>query len=274
MDSDRPSRDVARSSGTAKHRFASDDRGLSELIGFSLTFAIILVSVTLVATVGFSQLSDFRKAQQLDNAEQSFETLGQSLDSIEERDAVMRTGAIDLASGSIKVTQGSTATVTIRNSAGNNIYSTTLSLNALVYSRGSTNISYESGATFRSQPGGSIMNSGPGFVCNDEAAVLSFVTLNASGRGKLSSDGTVSITATHNGTELVYPIEQTGPGSASSAASVTVTISSPRVNPWIRHFEADSDWSTGSTTITCGSTANPLEQIYIRRTNVSIAFVS
>ncbi|WEL17875.1 Putative pilin/flagellin [Halorhabdus sp. SVX81] len=243
----------------------STDRALSELVGFSLTFAIIIFSVGLVATVGFSQLGEFRDSQQLDNAEQSFEIVGQSLESIEEGTAVTRIETLDLSGGAIDIERGSTVDITIN--PGGSTYS--IPLNALVYSSGSTNVSYETGATFRQQENGGIMNTGPKFVCTDDVAILSFVTIESTEMGSIQSDGPLEITATHNGTELIYPVDRTGSGSASGANSVTLEFDSPRESLWMDHFSSADNWSVSSSTATCGGS---LDRVYVRQTNVSVSF--
>ncbi|WP_136687005.1 DUF7289 family protein [Halorhabdus amylolytica] len=243
-----------------------DTRAVSELVGFSLTFGIVLVSVTLIATVGFGQLTDFRDAQQLDNAEQTVEIIGQSLESIEEGDAVSRSDAIDLSGGAIEVQKGSVANVSVFNSSGGRLYSEWLDLNALVYSQGSTSIAYENGATYRQELHGGVMNTEPEFVCGDDVAVLSFVTLEErSDAGKISG-GEVSITATRSDTRLVYPVNRTG-DNATNAANVTVEMTSPREGPWTDHFADTENWNASGTTIQCGGS---LERVYVRQTNVSL----
>jgi len=250
----------------------SDNRSVSDLVGFSLTFGIIIVSVGLVATVGFAQLEDFRDSQQLDNAEQSFEILGQSLESIEEGTAVTRIETLDLAGGAIGIERGSEVDITINSPSGSS-YSRTVPLNALVYASGSTNVSYESGATFRQQENGGIVNTEPKFVCTDDVAVLSFVTIDSSERGSIQSDGPLEITATHNGTELIYPVNRTGTGSASDANKVELEFSSPRESLWMDHFERADNWTAPGSTATCG-VGGTLDRVYVRQTNVSISFAS
>ncbi len=244
-----------------------DTRAVSELVGFSLTFGIVLVSVTLIATLGFGQLTDFRDAQQLDNAEQAMEIVGGSLESIEEGDAVTRSEAMDLSGGSIEVEKGSVANVTVFNSSGGRLHSELLDLNALVYSQGSTRISYENGATYRQESQGGVMTTEPKFVCSDDVAVLSFVTLEERTQAGKISGGEVSITASHSDTRLVYPVNRTG-DNATNAANVTVEMTSPREGPWTDHFDNAENWNASGTTIQCGGS---LERVYVRQTNISVS---
>lgn len=259
-------------SDTSSKWFVADDRAVSDLVGFSLTFGIIIVSVGLVATVGFAQLEDFRDSQQLDNAEQSFEILGESLESLEEGTAVTRIETIDLAGGAIGIERGSEVDVTI-NPGGPSPSSHTVPLNALVYSSGSTNVSYESGATFRQQRDGGIINTRPNFVCNDDVAVLSFVTIESPETGTIQSDGPMEISATHNGTELIYPVNRTGSNSATGADNVSLEFSSPRESLWLDHFDRNDNWSVSGSTATCDG-GGTLDRVYVRQANVSISFAS
>jgi len=252
---------------TRRSPLGADTRAVSELVGFSLTFGVVLVSVTLIATLGFGQLTDFRDAQQLDNAEQTMEIIGQSLESLEEGDAVIRSEAMDLSGAAIEVQKGSIAKVSVFNSSGGRLHSELLDLNALVYSQGSTSIAYENGATYRFESHGSVMNTEPKFVCDDDVAVLSFVTVKDRRDSGRISAGEVSIRATRSDTRLVYPMNRTG-GNATNGANVTVEMTSPREEPWIDHFESADNWNTSGTTIQCGGS---LDRVYVRQTNVSLA---
>ena len=48
-----------------------DDRAVTQTLGFALTFAVIITSVTIVAAVGTDQLETFRDSQELQNAVES-----------------------------------------------------------------------------------------------------------------------------------------------------------------------------------------------------------
>ncbi|QGN06252.1 hypothetical protein Hrd1104_02400 [Halorhabdus sp. CBA1104] len=258
--------DTFHSSVTSK---AQSDRAVSDLVGFILTFSIIMTSVVLVSTVGFAQLDDFKTNQQLDNAESAFEIFANSFDSIEEGGAIIRQESLDLYQGTIGIERGSTATVTLNRASGAD-RSLTVPLHALVYSKGSTNISYESGATFRGREDGGTINQQPGFVCTDNVAVLSFVTLQ-SPETSASGGGALEVTAAANGTDLLYPINQSGRGSVSDVTSISVSFASAREDAWLDHFDEAANWTVSGPTAQCGA-SDSLDRVFVRRQNVTIEF--
>lgn len=258
-------------SETHRRSVRSDTRGISDLIGFSLTFGIIITSVILVSTVGFSQLDDVRDSQRIDNAEQSFQLVGDTLESIEEQSGgATRMEAIDLADGTLKFTDGSTATITVHQTGGVT-YSETIPLGSLEYTHGAMNVSSESGAMFRQQEHGGLMKREPEFVCNGDVAVVSFVSLDSTQIRAISSASTVQIRAEGHPTALVYPRNLTGRDSASRAEYVTLTFDSPREDLWLNHFENTANWTVSGGSAQCG-VSDSLERVYVRRTNVTLSF--
>ncbi|WP_158854784.1 hypothetical protein [Halorhabdus sp. CUG00001] len=229
-----------------------------------------MASVVLVSTVGFAQLDDFKTNQQLDNAESAFEIFANSFDSIEEGGAISRQESLDLYQGTIEVERSSTATVTIHRSSSPD-RSFSVPLNALVYSKDATNISYESGATFRGRENGGTIKHKPGLVCTDDVAVLSFVTIQ-SPETSTGGGGALEVTASANGTDLLYPVNQSGQGSVSDVDWISVSFTSPREDAWLDHFDRAENWTVSGSTAQCGSPSDPIERAFVRRQNITIEF--
>lgn len=252
------------------------DRAISDVVSFVLTFSVIITSVGLVTVVGFAQLEAFEEDEQLQSAEVTFELFAQSFDEIEESDAEKRTEAIDLSGGSLLVDQpSSSATVTV--STGSGPVSESFELNALAYRLGDTEIAYENGATLRGAQDweSGIINHEPGFVCTEETAVLSFVTVGMDRSIQRAGSGTLRVTATRENTSLLYPVETAG-RNASGATGVTFEIDSPRATQWEQYFDRADGWaitaSSGSTVeVTCDPGSGP-STVYVRRTVMNISF--
>ncbi|RLM84024.1 hypothetical protein D3D01_22575, partial [Haloarcula sp. Atlit-7R] len=60
-----------------------NDRAISESLGFVFVFSIIVLSLGLVSTVGFSQIEEVRNDQQLENAERSFRIVAQNIEELQ-----------------------------------------------------------------------------------------------------------------------------------------------------------------------------------------------
>lgn len=249
----------------------TDDRGVSELLGFSLTFSVIILSVILVSIVGFGQLNEYRESQQLENTEQTFALMSDSVESIEEGRSVTRTESFDLAKGAIEVAEDSEVTVNVDQGGGDS-YSETVSLNALVYSHESTNISFENGATFRTQKRGGLVKTEPRLLCEDDYAVISLVTIEPSARGKISGGGVMDISIKGNGTETIYPRNTTGEDDGvDDVESVSLDFNSPRNSEWKSHFEQSENWKWNSGSAQCGESGVPLDRVYVRQTKIKIS---
>ncbi|MUV89233.1 hypothetical protein GJ629_04410 [Halapricum sp. CBA1109] len=260
--------------GTRRPRtVAVGDRGLSDTLGFVLTFSIVIGSVGLVSIIGLGQLEDFSTDQQLRNAETTFELIARSFDEIEEGQTETRTDALELDGGQMYVEQSSSATVTVDHPGSD--YEATVPLNALVYRTDDTEVVYENGATFRGAEDweSGVLNHDPGLVCRDRGAVISLVTLDAIEGRTYGGDSTLRVTGRSTNTTLLYPTADSGPGSADSATDVAVEIDSPRAAQWRQYFEDtafDTDDSGPTTTVSCEGT----ERVYVRHTVIDVTFDS
>jgi hypothetical protein len=270
---------VARDSdrtGSAR-RFVSDDRSLSDTIGFVLTFGIIITSVGFVSTVGIGELEEFQTTQQLENADRTFELIARSFDEIEESQTSVRTDAIDLNDGSIRVARTSSVDVWVNNTDTGDTYHETVPLNALVYDFQDTSIAYENGATFRTQRDGGIRKHDPNLICTEDVAVISLVTVTSPTARQIGGEGTLRITGRRTNTSLLYPLAAKGSGNASTANHVDLKINSDRAREWRLHFEgSDGNWNVESSSdselsVHCG-TSNDLDRVYVRRTVVEVTF--
>ncbi|QSG12055.1 putative pilin/flagellin [Halapricum desulfuricans] len=254
---------------------------MSDVVGFVLMFGIILTSVGLVATFGLSELESFNENQQLNNAERTFDLITRSFTELEESQATTRTDAIDLSGGSLTLSPSSSATVNVTADSGKT-YTESFPLNALVYENNDIRIGYESGALFRVQErsDAGLITSGPGFVCSDGTAILSFVTLEGDTERQIGGEGTLRVTGRLADQTLLYPVSSSGTGNASTVDTIEVELTfsgESRAREWANYFEnADGDWTvTGesdtSVTVQCGASTD-LDSVYIRRSIISIAY--
>ena len=255
---------------------------MSDVVAFTLMFGIILTSVGLVATFGLAELESFDSAQQLDNAERTFELVARSFEELEETQSTVRTEAVELSGGSITVSESSDLTVTVRDfDSGSAPNEETFDLNALVYETPDSIVGYENGATFRQrkQSDGGIINHEPGMICSDGTAVLSFVTVESSGE-QLGGSGTERITGRLTNSTLLYPTATWGEGNASAADAVDLEFTFDNVSrarEWANHFDRSSgDWEVrsqtdSSVTIRCGASGD-LDHVYVRESVIEVSY--
>jgi hypothetical protein len=240
------------------------DRGVSETIGFVVTFSMIILMVGLVYTAGTGALADLREAEQTENAEYAVEALAESLGTLERGDPA-RTSELRVGGGAFAVTNATTLGVTVD---GDTTYATTLYPGGIAYERGETAVAVSGGAVVRTDRGDAVLLRRPSFVCGPERAIVSVVTLrNVAETDRIGTSGSVVVEARladADGEELLYP---TTGAVAGNATSVTLNVTGPYAEGWEGYFESEPNWNaTGAGS----SYACDTEQVYVRRTTIRV----
>jgi len=244
----------------------TDDRAVRNIIGLTLTFSIIIVSVGLTATLGYQQLDDVSQAERVENARAGFEGVAGSLERLQQQRSVVATNELDLAGGSLTVTNGTT--MTLRSTEN---FNRTVSTGGLRYRIGDASFTYEAGALFRTDSrGNSVMIAQPTMSCTSDRAVISVVRVEPEASSQFAGE-VVSVSATAQTSELMYPLNRTGQDSAGDAEEANITVGSPRSRAWERYFETTGNW-TQSSSLPDTYVCDAVDAVYVRRTNVSIDF--
>jgi hypothetical protein len=244
----------------------SDERAVRNIIGLTLTFSIIVVSVGLTATLGYQQLDDVSQAERVENARAGFEGVAASLERLQQQRSVVASSELDLAGGSLTVTDGTTMTLRATEN-----FNRTVSTGGLRYRIGDASFTYESGALFRTDNrGNSVMIARPTMSCTSERAVVSVVRVVPESSSQFGGEE-VSLSATAESSELLYPLNRTGTDTATDADEANLTVSSPRAGAWERYFETTGNW-TQSGSLPDTYVCDAVDAVYVRQTNVTIAF--
>jgi len=256
---------------------ADENRGISDLVGYVLTFSILIASVGIVSSFGFQQLEDMRQNEQLSNAERAFRLMERNLDEIQQSQAPVRASEIDLYQGTITTnTSGAFANITIERESDVDPFRKNISLNDIRYEVREKVVAYESGSVFYSdQNSNDVLEDGPEMICTDDEAVLSFVTVQGETGQEYLTGGTVGITARLNSTELIYPRNRTGPDSVGDSKNVTVEFHSRYDDAWEVFFDDLSDeWEnatvSSSPKFTCPDGGDG-QRVYVRRTIINVS---
>lgn len=246
------------------------ERGVSELVAFVLSFSMIIVSVGILYTGGFSVLNDIQDAEQTENAEQVFLAVSDSFSELQQGQAPKRAGALDLDVGAtITVVNQSSINVTVPGTGFAEEYKT----RSIEYTLGKRTVAYENGAVFRADQGGSVMlGEPPEFYCSNRTnvGVVSITTLQTK-RGVSLSAGTVTLTGIKRANTLVFPDNRTGP-SVTNVNNVSVNLSSRYEPAWNRHFDDETnDWVNpdGDDTFTCEG----IDRAFVRHTVIEVRIV-
>lgn len=246
-----------------------DDRGLSEVLGFVLVFALVVSTVLLISLVGFGALEETRDAEELNNAERAFDVLADNMADIYEQGAPSRATEISLESARLEAGDQISINVTGVNETGAsfvNIFSS----EPIVFSSGDSEIVYSSGAIFRVQRGNGITLKQPPFLINGDRVVLPIVQTNLRGDTTSVSGRTVRIRAENRQRRPIRGFN----AAPSPYDKIIFNITSPRAELWGEYLEAQDS-------TTCSPTAQPdnvrctvsdPDAVYVSRTLINYEF--
>jgi len=253
------------------------DRGVSDMVAFILVFSLIITSVGITYTYGYTTLTDYQENEQTRNAERAFVVLSDNIGEIESSHVEARTGELRLAGGTLSVENGTSIAVNATTGTGPDPYEVMdpRTIGSLTYDYEGTTIEYENGAVFRQDGDGRyIMLTEPRYQCGESYAVVSVVELIPVTDGSLSSEGTVQIRSELNTARLRYPVNRTG-GNNTAVDNVTVTVDSDKDEAWKEYFE-DTGWEEGATTAdgteyTCEASTGDID-LYVRQTRINVEY--
>lgn len=252
----------------------ADRRGVSDLVGFALVFALVTASIAMVYVAGIQGLQDARRDEQLRNVERAFDVLDDNIEDIHRRDAPSRATEISLLDG--QMTYGRPINVTVyventRNSSDNRTL--TANVRPLVYASttGDTEIVYTAGAVVRDDDGSSVMLAEPGFSVDDQRAVLPLVVTHqrSDSRSGLGGSTTILVVAFQQSKDAGTPFLT----NATADANVSVTVQSPRVRAWKAYFESQGysahDPGVGDGRVTYYFKT---DRLYVPRTEIEVSY--
>lgn len=169
-------------------------RAVSDLVAFTLTFAIIVSGIGFVYISGFDALNDLQAGEKANSADRTMQGIAQTYEEIHEEDIPGRALEVELGGSSLRTTE-SRLFVRINNTTTDPetpIIERTLDPRALVLDSKDvpTRFVYEIGGLFRLGRQGQLVRHRPTFECRPEKrATLSLISL----RGNISLGGQTSV---------------------------------------------------------------------------------
>lgn len=212
----------------------SDDRAVSEVLGFALVFALVVSTVAIVSLGGLGTLQDARDAEQVNNAERAFDVLADNMNDISQERAPSRATEISLASAQVLIADP--VEVTFRGYAGPSSpanFSETYDVSPIVYRADSsqTEVVYVAGAVFRTQPDGSLVLRRPAIRAAEGQVVVPLIQTRSRAVQSFSG-GTVRIRADRSQTALLVADDE------GTFEEFYVNVTSPRADAWQTALEA------------------------------------
>ncbi|WP_246999987.1 DUF7289 family protein [Halosolutus gelatinilyticus] len=217
----------------------TDDRGVTEVLGFILVFATILGSVGLLYMTGFQAMSDYQENEQLTNAERAMDSLADNFNDVARYDGVdQRYGELTLRGGTIR-TGGESTTIEINTSKTD---SKEIELGSLVYESGSDTIAYEGGGVFRGNGEGSAVIKQPPIRCSGDTVVISIVKLEHDDERSVQSSDGVGLTISEVGRERQTNMSEIESSPPTRKVTITVVDDKPYGVGW-GHALRRNGWS-------------------------------
>jgi hypothetical protein len=234
------------------------------VLGFVLSFSVILLSVGLVYTAGFGAMTDIRANEQVDSAERALTALGGTFENLQRGDPA-RASELRLSGGTLGVANGTRVDVGVTVS-GSPDESYTLYPGSIVYENGDNFVEYEAGATFRRQDGGVVVLRTPHIRCGDEVSVVSIPVLGSGEQTSVGGRSSTVVKARVTSTTLHYPASSSV--YAGNATAVTMNVTSENGDGWDRYFQSAGFTPTGSG-FECAT-----DEVYVRSVRIDITFLT
>lgn len=246
------------------------DRGVSEVISFLLLFAVLIgVSIT-GAVFGIESLEEASRGDDVHAAIGAMETVRSDMYDLGSG-AVYRSTEIGLNSGSLRYAEPVNITITA-DSGGETVLVQSVRPQPVVYDLGSVQVIYSAGAVVQDQPDGGVVKVGPAFRIDTEQAILLVVNSTfAAGPAGIGGRGTGYVVG-YRVDDAVQRFEPTDPDGTPIETVVTVSIETPRTEPWRLYFESSPQFDevtvdSDSETVTAEFVT---KRLYVKVTDVDV----
>ena len=221
---------MSRAPSDGAHHGISDERGVSDVVGYVLVFALVTATLTAVFAVGFVGLEERQNAERVENVERAFDVLDDNIRDIQRYEDPSRATEIRLSGGTMSLETHTTVVLEYENET--TAFEERLPMSTLTYTNDETTLAYEGGAWFRIDGGRATMRSPPRFVAAGEQIVLPVVRLlQRDDQPSIRSDGTVQVDTETRGTRTLRYAAQ------DSEHVTAIRIESPYADAWKAHFE-------------------------------------
>jgi len=199
------------------------DRGVSEVLGYLLTFGIVVTVVSILYVSGMPIVDDMKDRSALESMETSFVTLQSSIMSVASGQSPIRTMRFNLVKGSIGTND---------NAGYINVNATGVEhdhkfyFGNIEYRLGPWKVVYELGAVIASTPGGSIIISDPRIFKSNGNIFISVI--NVSGNFA-AAGGMAEMEMRHIDTTVHVPYRKVN--------NITINVRSNHSDAWTRYLK-------------------------------------
>lgn len=238
------------------------DRGISDVVAFTLMFGIIILSVSVALLVGTGELSELRDREQVNSGERGVIAFASSMDDLNRQGDPYRVAELSLGGGHVWVNESFIELQVVDAGTGTTLYDENHSVQSLEHrfdrSPRDKRIAYEGGAVFRSD-GGTVRYE-PAIRCAPDrgTGVVSVVNL--------STDQSIHVSGSYNN-DLVLEPTNVPTENLLAAPEQNVRILAELQNTSLEYADTDSSVDY-ELRMNVSSTANPEHwERYLARSN-------
>jgi hypothetical protein len=244
---------------------------VSDLVGYVLMVAVILVGVGLTATVGVDAIEQARMNQHTQGAERGMELIDGHVDDLQQSQAAVRSTELALGGGGLSVNGSDARSAITVNVSGTGDSPTRYSMGSLTYRYGEAVVAFEGGGVFQRSPRGNpVTVAEPTLLCDDDRALVSVVTLQGPALNH-NYGGDVPLVFREHNSSVLFPVNRTGADSQAEATGVNVTVHSEHASAWNETLQDGSEWAASSDPAGPRLRCVPDDgTVYVRRTVVNV----
>ncbi len=225
------------------------NRGVSDLVGYVLMVAVILVGIGLTASVGVDHLERNQLDQNTQSVEQAMVLLEGNMDEVQQSHAAVRSSSLSLDHGRLSLNASARPSNVRVNVSGVGDSPTSYRMGALSYRLDETTVAYEGGGVFlRSDRGHPVTVAEPTFICDPDRAIVSVVTIRGPAVNRSYGGGDATIRVRENASYVRFPVNRTGPDSLDRSVGVNVTIASEFDGAWTEYLTRNGQHWSGADT--------------------------
>jgi len=206
----------------------TDERSLSDVLGYILVFSLVLMSVLLVTVGGLATIEDARDTEQAQNAERAFEVVADNFAAIYERNAPSRATELDL--GDSEIFYDSAVGITVSTGDGRELVSRELTPVEMRIDD-ERRLVYEAGAVFRHSEAGVTMVREPPFMISEDRTHVPIIQTTSS---TVESAGSTTVLLRGVSTERSVAVPN------EDFSQLRIEIASPRFEVWERHLSENT----------------------------------
>ncbi|MEF8872517.1 MAG: hypothetical protein V5A41_12890 [Haloarculaceae archaeon] len=244
------------------------NRAVSEVLGYSLVFSLVIFSVAVVSVGGLAGYQNAEDFERQSNSQKAFDVLHNNLEDVYYQSAPSRGTEIDLGETGLTLEDPIVINVTVEGASRQEFQ---IESQPIVQDLGDDNeLVYEAGAVFQTTRDGGIIRQRPPMVLRGDTAHIIAPNVRPATARSVGS-GTVLIRAQSKGQEIRYRNTTRDP-----SAELTMNVTSPRSDLWYGYltdrgaFDESDCQQPEDDVVVCGPVS--LDQVTLVEPRINIVF--